>query len=70
MIIGAGIYALLGIGAGMAGNALWISFGIAALIAGFTALSYAELSSMYPRDAAEYVYTKHAFGNKSLSYSG
>lgn len=68
VILGAGIYALIGIGAGMAGNALWISFAIAAFIAGFTALSYAELSSMFPHAAAEYVYTKKAFGRLNLSF--
>jgi len=68
VILGAGIYALIGVGAGIAGNALWIAFAIAALIAGFTALSYAELSSMFPRAAAEYVYTKKAFGRPALSF--
>lgn len=68
VILGAGIYALIGVGAGIAGNALWIAFAIAALIAGFTALSYAELASMFPRAAAEYVYTKKAFGRPTLSF--
>ncbi|MBI5061059.1 MAG: amino acid permease [Candidatus Aenigmarchaeota archaeon] len=68
IILGAGIYALLGVGAGIAGNALWISFMIAAFIATFTGLSYAELSSMYPKEAAEYVYTKKAFNIKMLSF--
>ncbi len=68
IILGAGIYALLGVGAGIAGNALWISFIIGAIIAAFTGFSYAELSSMYPKDAAEYVYTKHAFNKKLLSF--
>ena len=34
IILGAGIYVLLGAGAGIAGNAIWISFIIAAIIAG------------------------------------
>jgi len=62
MILGAGIYALLGEGAGIAGNAVWLSFIIAAVVAAFTGLSYCELSSMMPREAAEYNYTKKAFG--------
>ncbi|WKT58649.1 hypothetical protein QVH35_04580 [Candidatus Nitrosotenuis chungbukensis] len=49
LILGAGIYALIGDAAGMAGNSLWISFVLAALAAVFTGLSYAELSSMYPK---------------------
>ena len=53
IIIGAGIYALIGRGAGLAGNALWLSFAISAAIAIFTGLSYAELSAMFPRAGAE-----------------
>ncbi|WP_292407679.1 MULTISPECIES: APC family permease [unclassified Methanoculleus] len=64
IILGAGIYALLGEAAGMAGNAVWLTFAIAAAIAAFSALSYAELSSMYPRASAEFEYVSHAFGRK------
>ncbi len=64
IILGAGIYALIGKAAGLAGNAVWISFALAALIAVFTGLSYAELSSMFPRASAEYEYTLNAFGRK------
>ncbi|MBI1973134.1 amino acid permease [Candidatus Woesearchaeota archaeon] len=64
IIIGAGIYALMGIGTQYAGNAIWLSFIIGAFIAILTGLSYGELSSMFPRDAEEYDYTKHAFGKK------
>lgn len=64
IILGAGIYALIGKAAGLAGNSVWLSFAIAALIAIFTGLSYAELSSIFPRASAEYEYTCHAFGRK------
>ncbi len=64
IILGAGIYALLGKASGLAGNSVWLSFALASLIAIFTGLSYAELSSMYPRASAEYEYTDHAFGKK------
>lgn len=64
VILGAGIYALIGEAAGLAGNSVWISFGLAALIAIFTGLSYAELSSMYPKASAEYEYTNNAFGGR------
>jgi APA family basic amino acid/polyamine antiporter len=64
IILGAGIYALIGKAAGLAGNSVWLSFAIAALIAVFTGLSYAELSSIFPRASAEYEYTNHAFGKK------
>ncbi|MBI2233245.1 MAG: amino acid permease [Candidatus Aenigmarchaeota archaeon] len=68
IILGAGIYVLIGQGAGVAGNAIWLSFVVAAIIAAFTGLSYAELASMFPRVAAEYVYTKHAFSRNYLSF--
>lgn len=64
IILGAGIYALLGRASGLAGNSLWMSFAISALIAIFTGLSYAELSSMFTKASAEYEYTSHAFGKR------
>jgi APA family basic amino acid/polyamine antiporter len=69
VILGAGIYALIAIGAGLAGDMLWLPFLISAAIAIFTALSYAELSSMFPKEAAEYNYTRKAFGRESFSFS-
>lgn len=68
IILGAGIYAIIGEGAGIAGNALWLSFVFAAIIASFTGLSYAELSGMFPKTSAEYVYTKKAFKKSSFSF--
>lgn len=64
IILGAGIYALIGKAAGIAGNAIWLSFVIGAIVAGLTALSYAELSSAFPKAGAEYVYTGRAFGKR------
>lgn len=70
IIIGAGIYALIGLGAQTAGNALWLAFAIGAVIAILTGLSYGELASMFPRDAEEYDYAKHAFGKKVALFIG
>ena len=67
IILGAGIYALIGIGANLAGNAVWLSFLIASLVAVFTGLSYAELSSMFRVDAGEYDYVQKVF-NKRLAF--
>jgi APA family basic amino acid/polyamine antiporter len=64
IILGAGIYVLIGEAAGLSGNSLWLSFVIAALVASFTGLSYAELSSRYPEAGAEYVYVKQTFGSR------
>lgn len=61
MIVGSGIYSVIGKAAGIAGGSLWISFLLAALVAVLTALSYAELSSMFPKSGAEYIYLKSIF---------
>ncbi|MEQ1787775.1 MAG: APC family permease, partial [Acidimicrobiales bacterium] len=58
IIIGAGIYVLLGAATAEAGAAVWASFGLAAVLCGLTALSYAELASMFPHSSAEYDYTR------------
>jgi len=68
IILGAGIYVLIGEAASIAGNSVWISFIIGAILASFTGLSYAELSSMYPKAAAEYVYVKKASASKCLAF--
>ena len=68
VILGAGIYALIGEAAGIAGNSLWISFLFGAIIASFTALSYAELSSIFPKEAAEFSYVKNSTGSSMLAF--
>jgi basic amino acid/polyamine antiporter, APA family len=64
IILGAGIYALIGVAASQAGNLTWLAFLISAFIAFFTGLSYAELSSMFRGDAGEYDYVSSAFNKK------
>ncbi len=64
IILGAGIYALIGVAAAGAGNAIWLAFLISAIVAAFTGLSYAELTSIFKGDAAEYDYIKKAFNSK------
>ena len=61
MILGAGIYSVIGKAAGLAGESLWLSFVVAAVCAALTALSYAELSSMLPKAGAEYCFLSHTF---------
>jgi len=61
-IIGAGIFVLSGLAAGIAGPAVILSFLIAGVIAMLTALSAAELSSFITETGASYAYTKKAFG--------
>lgn len=62
IILGAGIYALIGIAAGEAGNATWLSFLCSAIVAIFTGYSYAELSAVFKSDSGEFDYCKSAFG--------
>lgn len=69
-IIGAGIFAVLGVAAARAGNAIWMSFCIAGTAAAFTALSYAEFASMFPRAGAEFDYISEAFGRKAGFITG
>jgi len=70
IILGAGIYVLIGEAAGVAGNSIWISFLIGSVVALFTGFSYAELSSIYPKDAAEYSYTEKSFGRGVAFFIG
>lgn len=61
IVVGAGIYVLIGEGAREAGAAVWVSFGVAAVLSGLTALSYCELASMYPSAGVEYEWSSRAF---------
>jgi len=70
IILGAGIYVVIGEAAGLSGNALWLSFVLAALVASFTGLSYAELSSRYTTAAAEYTYVERSFGKRLAWVTG
>jgi amino acid transporter len=64
VILGAGVYALIGPAAGLAGPALWLAFLLTGVAAGCTAYSYARIGSMRPRDSPEFQYTALAFGNR------
>ncbi len=61
-IIGAGIFVVSGIAAGLAGPSVILSFLIAGFVAMLTALSTAELSSFINETGASYAFTKRAFG--------
>jgi len=66
-ILGAGIYVLVGKVAGSAGLFAPAAFFVAALVAAFTALSYAELVARYPLSAGEAVYVQKGLGLPALS---
>jgi amino acid transporter len=65
--IGAGIYVLVGKVAGRAGEHAPVSFLVAAVLAGFTAWSFAELASRFPKSAGEAVYVHRGLGRVGLA---
>ena len=67
-ILGGGIYALIGEVAGETGGAIWAGFALALVMAAFTAGSYAELVSKYPRAGGAGLYTHRAFGRPFVSF--
>jgi amino acid transporter len=67
VIIGAGIYVLVGSVVSAAGAAAPWSFILAGVLAGLTGLSYAELAVRFPEAAGAAAYVKEAFGSDRLS---
>ena len=61
-MIGAGIFALTGIAAGVAGPALVLAFLLNGLITFLTAMAYAELGSAFPKAGGGYVWVKEGLG--------
>ena len=63
-VVGAGIFVVTGDAAAhYAGPAVLISFVLAGIVAGLTALCYAELASMIPAAGSTYSYAFAAFGS-------
>lgn len=67
VMVGAGIYVLVGTVVGSAGVLSPLAFLAAGLIAVPTALTYAELSGRIPESAGEAAYVRVALGSKGLS---
>ena len=67
-IVGAGIYALVGEVGGLVGGAIWSAFLCAFVLAIFTASSYAELVTKYPRAGGSATYVNNAFRNPFVSF--
>lgn len=63
VIVGAGIYSVIGTAAGLAQHGLWLSFVVGAAVALLTAISYAEMATAFPHAGAEYVYIRRAWPN-------
>ncbi len=70
VILGAGVYALIGPAAAEAGSALWLAFVVAGIAAGLTAYAYARLGALRPRASPEFQYTALAFGPRAGFVAG
>ncbi|KUI45453.1 amino acid permease [Mycobacterium sp. GA-1199] len=67
-VLGAGIYALMGVLAGDVGGVLWAPLLLALLLALLTAGSYAELVTKYPKAGGAAVFAERAFGRPVVSF--
>lgn len=67
-VLGAGIYALVGVMAGEVGGAVWVPLVVALAMALTTAASYAELVTKYPEAGGAAVFARRAFGSDILSF--
>lgn len=67
-VLGAGVYALMGVLSDEVGGVLWAPLVIALLMALLTAGSYAELVTKYPRAGGAAVFADRAFGKPLLSF--
>ena len=67
-VLGAGIYALMGVLAGKVGGALWAPLLVALLLALLTAGSYAELVTKYPKAGGAAVFAERAFRQPLVSF--
>ena len=61
VIVGAGVYSVIGSAAGLAQGGLWLSFVVGAGVALLTAFSYAEMATSFPIAGAEYAYIRQAW---------
>lgn len=61
-IVGTGILTLIGVGAGLAGPSVILSFAIAGAICACAALAYAEMATMIPASGSAYTYSYAVLG--------
>ncbi|MFW6385228.1 MAG: amino acid permease [Halodesulfurarchaeum sp.] len=69
-MIGAGVFALTGFAAGIAGPALVLAFALNGVVALFTAVSYAELGAAFPEAGGGYLWVKEALVDPNGFYAG
>ena len=61
VVVGAGVYALIGAAAEQAGRMLCLSMLLAAVPAALAALCYAEMATRYPKAGGAYTYIRNTF---------
>lgn len=69
-MIGAGVFALTGFAAGIAGPALLLAFLLNGVVALFIAVSYAELGAAFPEAGGGYLWVKEALMDPNGFYAG
>jgi len=62
-LLGAGVYVLIGLAAGVAGPSVWISYLLCGVLAFFTTLLFAELARIMPLTGGGYAYTYKTLGS-------
>lgn len=67
-VLGAGIYALMGVLAAEVGGVLWLPLAVALLLALLTAGSYAELVTKYPRAGGAAIFAERAYKKPLISF--
>jgi len=61
-IIGTGIYTLTGVGAGLAGPGVIVSFALCGIVCACAALCYTEMATLIPTAGSAYTYTYSSMG--------
>ena len=69
-MIGAGVFALTGFAAGIAGPAITLAFVLNGVVALFIAISYAELGAAFPEAGGGYLWVKEALVDPNGFYAG
>jgi len=69
-VVGAGIYAVIGISSKYSKNFTWLSIVFCGIFAVCTGLSFSELSAMFNKNGGEYIYAKEAFDDVTAKAVG
>lgn len=67
-VLGAGVYALVGVIATEVGGAVWLPMLVALVLAMLTAASYAELVTKYPKAGGSAVFAERAYRSPLVSF--